>query len=74
MSDTYYRDNEIKFVLSDCIATGTECDEVLHSNVEIYIGDNEYPAIEAETLQEAIKQFDRWCANYHIGSKVRNDD
>lgn len=70
MSNIYYKDNEIKFVLSDRIATGTECDEVLRSSVEIYVGNNEYPAIEAQTLQEAVEQFDKWCANYHIGSEV----
>lgn len=71
MSDIYYRDREIKFVLSDRIATGTEYDEILHSSVEIYVGNNEYPAIEAQTLQEAIEQFDKWCSSYHIGSGVR---
>lgn len=40
MGDTYYRDNEIKFVLADCVGTGVEYDEVLYSTVEIYIGDN----------------------------------
>lgn len=70
MSDTYYRDNEIKFVLSDCVGTGSECDEVLRSSVEVYIGDREHPIVEAETLLEAIKQFDKWCANHHIGSEV----
>ena len=73
MSDTYYRDRTIRFVLSDCIATGTECDEVLYSTVEIYIGDNNEtsPVVVGDTLQEAIKQFDKWCANSHIGSKVK---
>lgn len=71
MSDIYYRDREIKFILSDRIATGTDCDEVLRSSVEIHIGNDEHPIIEAETLQEAVEQFDKWCANYHIGSGVR---
>lgn len=74
MSDTYYRDREIKFVLSDCIATGTECDEVLRSSVEIHIGNDEHPIIEAETLFEAIIAFDHWCTYHHIGSEVRNND
>lgn len=63
------RDREIKFVLSDRVATGTECDEVLHSNVEIYIGNDENPIIEAETLFEAIIAFDHWCTFHHIGSE-----
>ena len=58
MSDIYYRDREIKFVLSDRIATGTNYDEVLRSSVEVYIGDKKYPTVEAETLLEAIEQFD----------------
>jgi hypothetical protein len=70
MSDTYYKDNEVRFVLSDCIATGTDYDEILHTSIEIHLGNIEHPIIEAETLQEAIKQFDRWCANYRVGSKV----
>lgn len=74
MSDIYYRDREIKFVLSDRIATGTECDEVLRSSVEIYIGDKKHPIIEAETLFEAIIAFDHWCTYHHIGSEVRNND
>ena len=75
MSDTYYRDREIKFVLSDCVGTGSDCDKVLYSAVEIYIGDNnnnETPLVAVgDTLQEAIKQFDKWCANHHIGSEVK---
>lgn len=74
MSDIYYRDREIKFVLSDRIATGTDYDEVLRSSVEIYIGDKKHPIIESETLLEAIKSFDHWCTFHHIGSEVRNDD
>lgn len=74
MSDIYYRDREIKFILSDCIATGTECDEVLRSSVEIYIGDKKHPIIEAETLSEAIIAFDHWCTYHHIGSEVENND
>lgn len=72
MSDTYYRDREIKFVLSDCVGTGSECDKVLYSTVEIYIGDNNEtpPVVVGDTLQEVIKQFDKWCANHHIGSEV----
>lgn len=72
MSDTYYRDREIRFVLSDWVDTGTEYDKVLYSTVEIYIGDNNEtsPVVVGDTLQEAIKQFDKWCANSHIGSKV----
>lgn len=70
MSDIYYRDNEIKFVLSDRVTTGADCDKVLRSSVEIYIGDEKYPTIEAETLLEAIKQFDHWLQFYHMGSKV----
>ena len=72
MSDIYYRDNEIKFVLSDRIATGSEYDKVLYSTVEIYIGDNNEtpPVVVGDTLQEVIKQFDKWCANHHIGSEV----
>lgn len=64
MSDTYYRDREIRFVL------------VLYSRVEIYIGDNNEtpPVVVGDTLQEVIKQFDKWCANHHIGSEVRNND
>lgn len=71
MSDIYYRDNEIKFVLSDRIATGVDCDKVHYSSVEIYIGDKKYPIIEAETLLEAIKQFDHWLEFYHMGSEVK---
>lgn len=73
MSDTYYRDREINFVLSDCVGTGTEYDEVLYSTVEIYIGGNNEtsPVAVGDTLQEAIKQFDKWCANHHIGSEVK---
>lgn len=74
MSDTYYRDRTIRFVLSDCVGTGSECDKVLRSSVEIYIGDNNEetpPVAVGDTLQEAIKQFDKWCANYHIGSEVK---
>ena len=73
MSDTYYRDREIRFVLSDCVGTGSECNEVLYSTVEIYIGDNNEtpPVVVGDTLQEAIKQFDKWCANHHIGSEVK---
>ena len=76
MSDTYYRDNEIKFVLSDWVGTGTEYDEVLYSTVEIYIGDNNEtsPVVVGDTLQNAIEQFDKWRTNRHIGSKVRNND
>lgn len=72
MSDTYYRDRTIKFVLSDWVDTGSECDKVLYSTVEIYIGgNNETPPVAVgDTLQEAIKQFDKWCANHHIGSEV----
>lgn len=73
MSDTYYRDREIRFVLSDCVGTGSECDKVLYSTVEIYIGDNNEtsPVAVGDTLQEAIEQFDKWCSSYHIGSGVR---
>lgn len=71
MSDVYYRDREIKFVLSDCVGTGSECDEVLRSSVEIYIGDKKHPIIESETLLEAIKAFDHWCTFHHIGSEVK---
>ena len=73
MSDIYYRDREIKFILSDRIATGTDCYEVIRSSVEIYIGDNNEtpPVVVGDTLQEVIKQFDKWCANHHIGSGVR---
>ena len=48
----YYRDNEIKFVLSDCVGTGSECDKVLYSTVEIYIGDNNEtpPVVVGDTL------------------------
>lgn len=67
MSDTYYRDRTIKFVLSDCVGTGSECDEVLHSSVKIYIGDRKHPIIEAETLFEAIIAFDHWCTFHHTG-------
>lgn len=74
MSDVYYRDREIKFVLSDCVGTGSECDEVLRSSVEIHIGNDEHPIIEAETLFEAIIAFDHWCTFSHIGSEVRNND
>ncbi len=74
MSDIYYKDNEIKFVLSDCIATGTDYDEVFRSSVEVYIGDREHPIVEAETLLEAIKSFDHWCTFHHIGSEVKNND
>ena len=74
MSDIYYRDREIKFVLSDRIATGTDCDEAIRSSVKIYIGDKKYPIIEAETLVEAIIAFDHWCTYHHIGSEVRNDN
>ena len=76
MSDIYYRDREIKFILSDRIATGTDCDEVIRSSVEIYIGDNNEtpPVVVGDTLQEVIKQFDKWCANHHIGSEGRNND
>lgn len=74
MSDIYYRDREIKFVLSDRIATGTDCDEVLRSSVEIHIGNDEHPIIEAETLFEAIIAFDHWCTYHHIGSEVKNND
>lgn len=74
MSDVYYRDREIKFVLSDCVGTGSECDEVLRSSVEIHIGNDEHPIIEAETLFEAIIAFDHWCIFSHIGSEVRNND
>lgn len=63
------RDREIKFVLSERVATGTECDKALHSNVEIYIGNDENPIIEAETLFEAIIAFDHWCTFHHIGSE-----
>lgn len=70
MSDIYYRDNEIKSVLSDRISTGVEYDVVHYSSVVIYIGDKKYPTIEAETLLEAIKQFDHWLQFYHMGSKV----
>lgn len=37
MSDVYYRDKEIKFVLLDCVGTDVEYDKVLYSRVEIYI-------------------------------------
>lgn len=76
MSDIYYRDREIKFILSDRIVTGTECDEVLYSTVGIYIGDNNEtpPVVVEDTLQDAIKQFDKWRVNHHIGSEVRNND
>lgn len=67
MSDMYYRDREIKLILSDRI----KYNKVLYSNVEIHIGDKNHPIIEAETLQEAIKQFDKWCINHHIGSEVK---
>lgn len=67
MSDTYYRDREIRFVLS-------ECDEVLHSSVKIYIGDRKHPIIESETLFEAIIAFDHWCTFHHIGSEERKND
>lgn len=63
------RDQEIKFVLSERIATGTECDEVLRSSVKIYIGDRKHPIIESETLFEAIIAFDHWCTFSHIGSE-----
>lgn len=73
MSDTYYRDRTIRFVLSDCVGTGSECDKVLYSMVEIYIGDNNEtsPVVVGDTLQEAIKQFDKWCVNHHIGREVK---
>lgn len=73
MSDTYYRDRTIKFVLSDRVGTGSEYDKVLYSTVEIYIGDNNEtpPVVVGDTLQEAIKQFDKWCVNHHIGSEVK---
>ena len=71
MSDIYYRDREIKFVLSDRIATGTDCDEVIRSIVKIYIGDKKHPIIEAKTLFEAIIAFDHWCTFHHIGSEVK---
>lgn len=73
MSGTYYRDREIRFVLLDCVGTGSECDKVLYSNVEIYIGDNNEtpPVVVGDTLREAIEQFDKWCSSYHIGSGVR---
>nr|DAI50813.1 MAG TPA: hypothetical protein [Caudoviricetes sp.] len=76
MSDTYYRDREIKFVLLDCVSTGSEYDKVIYSRVEIHIGDNNEtpPVAVGDTLQEVIKQFDKWCANHHIGSEVRNND
>lgn len=74
MSDVYYRDREIKFVLSDRIAIGTDCDEVIRSSVKIYIGDNRFPTIECDTLLEAIKSFDHWCTFHNIGSEVENND
>lgn len=63
------RDREIKFVLSDRIAAGTECDKVIRSSVAIYIGDTKHPIIEAETLFEAIIAFDHWCTFSHIESE-----
>ena len=57
--------------MSDRISTGVDCDKVHYSSVVIYIGDKKYPTIEAETLLEAIKQFDHWRTFHHIGSEVK---
>ena len=59
MSDTYYRDREIKFVLSDCVGTGSECDKVLYSTVEIYIGDNKMIHASFKNKEVEIETLDK---------------
>lgn len=64
---TQTKDREIKFVLVE--DTNNDSNTVTGCKVDVHIG-NEC-VVSAETMNDAIKQLDKWICNNVVGATVR---